>query len=134
MKEIRNLIVRLSTEMKKTILLSSHILSEVEIVASRMIIINKGKTIVEGSVSDLLNAAQSEVMFRVSDTERALALLTKYTLSKPTVVTDSISISIRNENISELNALFVRNGIDVQAIIPKRSLEEYFLRITEGKE
>ncbi|MCK7520021.1 MAG: ABC transporter ATP-binding protein [Ignavibacteriales bacterium] len=55
MKEIRDLIIHLSKDQKKTIFLSSHILYEVEMVADRMIIINKGSTQVEGSVEELLN-------------------------------------------------------------------------------
>ena len=56
--EIRNLILRLKTEQNKTILLSSHQLSEIELIANRMVIINKGKTIVEGDVQELLNAQE----------------------------------------------------------------------------
>ncbi len=56
MKEIRDLIIRLSKDENKTIFLSSHILSEIELVANRMIIINKGSKIVEGEVSKLLNS------------------------------------------------------------------------------
>lgn len=55
MKEIRDLIIHLSKSEGKTVFLSSHILSEVELVANRMIIINKGKTVVEGKVNELLN-------------------------------------------------------------------------------
>jgi ABC-2 type transport system ATP-binding protein len=49
----------LSKEKNKTIFLSSHILREVELIATRMIIINKGKTQVEGTVEELLNAGRS---------------------------------------------------------------------------
>ena len=56
MKEIRDLIIHLSKSEGKTVFLSSHILSEVELVANRMIIINKGRTVVEGTVSELLNS------------------------------------------------------------------------------
>jgi ABC-2 type transport system ATP-binding protein len=50
--EVRNLILRLRDEQNKTVLLSSHQLSEIEIIANRMVIINKGETIVEGSVQE----------------------------------------------------------------------------------
>ena len=71
MKEIRELIIHLSKEQNKTILLSSHILSEVEIVASRMIILNKGKKIVEGTVSELLNSDELQVTVEVDNLEIA---------------------------------------------------------------
>ena len=70
MKEIRDLILHLSKVEKKTIFLSSHILSEVELVANRMIIINKGTTKVEGYVKDLLNAKKLKVSFEVNDEEK----------------------------------------------------------------
>ena len=52
--DLRLLILQLKTEAKKTILLSSHILSEIELVADEMVIINKGKSIVQGKVNDLM--------------------------------------------------------------------------------
>ena len=51
--DIRNLILRLRNEQGKTVLLSSHLLSEIELIANRMVIINKGKTVVEGEVATL---------------------------------------------------------------------------------
>ena len=71
MKEIRELILYLSKEKNKTIFLSSHILSEVELVANRMIIINKGTTQVEGYVNDLLNANNLKVTFEVDNAENS---------------------------------------------------------------
>jgi len=61
MKDIRELILSLSADHRKTVFLSSHILPEVELTATRMIVINRGKTIVEGSVQDLLNAGRLRV-------------------------------------------------------------------------
>ncbi len=53
--DIRNLVVRLRTERKKTVMLSSHLLNEIELTANRMLIIHKGKKVVEGSVAELLH-------------------------------------------------------------------------------
>jgi len=75
LKEIRDLIIHLSKTEGKTIFLSSHILSEVELVANRMIIINKGKTIVEGNVSELLNSSNVKVTFEVDNVEEAKKVL-----------------------------------------------------------
>ena len=71
MKEIRDLIIHLSKEEKKTIFLSSHILREVELIATRMIIINKGKTRVEGTVDELLNPDKLRVTFEVDNLKKA---------------------------------------------------------------
>ena len=69
------MIINLSEEKNKTIFISSHILKEIEIIASRMIIINRGKTVVEGSVEDLLNAEELKVKFDVDDTEKTIEII-----------------------------------------------------------
>ncbi|HRN25393.1 MAG: ABC transporter ATP-binding protein [Ignavibacteriaceae bacterium] len=133
MKEIRDLILHLSKEKKKTIFLSSHILHEVELVANRMIIINKGTTKVEGLVNDLLNAKKLKVSFEVNDEEKTNNLLMqsgwkdKLEYNAKTV----FMFSLENEEIAQLNKYLVENGIAVSAVVPTRSLEDYFLKITD---
>ncbi len=135
MKEIRELIIHLSRDQHKTLFLSSHILYEVELVANRMIIINKGSTIVEGSVSDLLNREKMKVTFEVNDPENAKRLIanTNYISGLDTVVNNTMIFTLSPDNIPSLNKYFIDNNISVSAVIPTRSLEEYFLNIT-GKE
>jgi len=133
MKEIRDLLIQLSREKGKTIFLSSHILSEIEIVANRMIILDKGKKVVEGKVSELLNKNKLKVTFEVDDKNSARSLL------EGTVWNDKIFSNIDNKivfvleqkEISPLNKFLVEKNISVSAVIPTRSLEEYFLNITE---
>ncbi|MGE5402929.1 MAG: ABC transporter ATP-binding protein, partial [Ignavibacteriales bacterium] len=136
MKEIRDLIIYLSRERGKTVFLSSHILPEVEIVATRMIIISKGKTRVEGTVQELLNSGSLKVTFRVGDTEKALSLLngSAWREKLTSQANSDMFFSLKQEEISELNRFLVSNDIPVNAVIPMRSLEDYFLAITEGKE
>ena len=130
MKEIRDLILHLSKVEKKTIFLSSHILHEVELVANRMIIINKGTTKVEGYVQDLLNAKKLKVSFEVNDEEKTISLLAqsdwknKLESNAKTV----FMFSLENDEIANLNKYLVENGIAVSAVIPTRSLEDYFLK------
>ena len=133
MKEIRDLILHLSKVEKKTIFLSSHILSEVELVANRMIIINKGTTKVEGYVKDLLNAKKLKVSFEVNDEEKTNRLLSQSDwINKLESQAKTIFMfSLENDEIADLNRYLVENGIAVSAVIPTRSLEDYFLKITE---
>ena len=133
MKEIRDLILHLSKVEKKTIFLSSHILSEVELVANRMIIINKGTTKVEGYVKDLLNAKKLKVSFEVNDEEKTNSLLAQSDwINKLESQAKTIFMfSLENYEIADLNRYLVENGIAVSAVIPTRSLEDYFLKITE---
>ncbi len=133
MKEIRELILYLSKEKNKTIFLSSHILSEVELVANRMIIISKGTTQVEGNVSDLLNANKLKVTFEVDDPQKAASLISesKWGNKLESTANKNLIFMLQPEEIAQLNKLFVENNILVSAVIPLRSLEEYFLQITE---
>lgn len=133
MKEIRDLIIHLSKDQKKTIFLSSHILYEVEMVADRMIIINKGSTQVEGNVQELLNKNDLKVTFEVNDINKANDILSNtYWANKiSSEAINKIIFSIQQSEIAALNKYLVENNINVSAVIPTRSLEEYFLQITE---
>ncbi len=132
-KEIRDLIIYLSKEKEKTIFLSSHILHEVELVANRMIIINKGTTKVEGNVKDLLNAKKLKVTFEIDDEQKVKDLIMnsgwkdKFEMNTKTVFV----FSLEGEEVPQLNKYLVENNISVSAVIPKRSLEDYFLKITD---
>ena len=134
MKEIRDLIIRLSKEENKTIFLSSHILSEIELVANRMIIINKGSKIVEGEVSELLNSSTLKVTFEVEDTAAVIKILegTRWNRIIESMSEKKFVVSIEQSAIPVLNKYLVENGVMVNAIIPVRSLEDYFLTITSG--
>jgi ABC-type multidrug transport system ATPase subunit len=133
MKEIRDLIIHLRDEKNKTIFLSSHLLSEVEQIANRMIIINKGKTVVEGYVQDLLNSAELKVTFEVDDLDSAKNLISqsRWDSKMESSTINKLIFNLSPEEIAVLNKYFVDNDISVSAVIPTRSLEEYFLKITE---
>jgi ABC-2 type transport system ATP-binding protein len=132
-KEIRDLIMYLSKEKGKTIFLSSHILREIELIANRMIIINKGNTVIEGTVDDLLNMDKLKVKFEINNSEKALNILKqskwkgKY-LSKEN---NYLIFGMDKSEIHELTKFFINNDIELSAVIPMRSLEDYFLNITE---
>lgn len=131
-KEIRDLIISLSREHGKTIFLSSHILREIELIANRMIIINKGKTIVEGSVSDLMDSSDMQVIFEINNSGEALTAIneTQWNDKVKSHYNDEIVFTMEREEIKELNKFLVSKGFEINGIIPKRSLEEYFLKIT----
>ncbi|MDP3446384.1 MAG: ABC transporter ATP-binding protein, partial [Ignavibacteria bacterium] len=134
MKEIRDLILFLSKEKGKTIFLSSHILREVEIIASRMIILNRGTTQVEGTVQELLNADKMSVTIEVDRIDVAVNLLqNSYWADKyKSHVKNELHFEMMQNEISELNKFLNQNNFNVSAVIPVRSLEDYFLKITEG--
>ena len=136
MKEIRDLITFLCKEKNKTIFLSSHILSEVEQVANRMIIINKGKKIVEGSVRDLLNQADLKVSLEVLEIENAERLIRQSHWADKLISTNdhTMIFNIQSDEIAELNKYLVEKNVSISALVTTRSLESYFLNIMEEPE
>lgn len=133
MVDIRDLILELAADHKKTVFLSSHILPEVELTASRMVIINRGKAVVEGAVQDLLNAGRLKVTIETSEVQRALELIRATPLhSQIQSSTDgAIIMMMEREEISGLVAHLADARIPLSAVSPVRSLEEYFISLTQ---
>lgn len=133
MKEIRDLIIYLSKNENKTIFLSSHILYEVELVANRMIIIDKGSAKVEGKVNELLNANKLKVTFEVDDINKAKVILanSSWIDKLDSSIESKLFFFLLPEEISLLNKYLVQNEVKVSAVIPTRSLEDFFLSITK---
>jgi ABC-type multidrug transport system ATPase subunit len=126
--DIRNLILQLKNEKNKTVLLSSHILSEIELIANRMVIISKGKTMVQGRVRDLLNAQDLIVAFSTGDNKAAGAVLQQMGIPY-SIEAQTLLVQIAQENIPEINSKLVDNNIKVYSIEAKRKLEDYFLKL-----
>ncbi len=131
MKEVRSLIRKLAQE-GITILLSSHLLHEVEQVCTTMAIINLGKLIKIGSVHDLLNESDTYITeIKAEPVEKARKILkdSKFIL----FVEESngvFKVKIANKDLSQLTRDLVKADIDISAIIPRTSLEDYFLSLT----
>ena len=132
--EIRNLILRLKTEQNKTVLLSSHQLSEIELIANRMVIINKGKTIVEGDVKDLLNAQEIVVKLEVDRLSDACEYVSNsFGIIDINRINDSeFEINIEKKLVPKVIELLVQQGIEVHSIEPKRKLEDFFMKIIQS--
>ena len=132
--EIRNLILRLKNEQNKTILLSSHQLSEIELIANRMVIITKGKSLVEGNVQELLNAQELTVRLELSDVNKAIPLIQQHFANvEITRINEvEISLSIEKKQVSQLNKMLGDNNILVYALEPKRKLEDFFMKIVQS--
>lgn len=133
-KEIRELILQLKADHGKTIFLSSHILPEVEIIANRMVIINKGSAIIEGSVNDLLNSGMLSVAFSVDDVQKSQMLIKGSALAPSFlgVSEHQLHMKLSKERIPECTSFLVENQIAIDGITSTRSLEEYFLSITRS--
>ncbi|MBK7430294.1 MAG: ABC transporter ATP-binding protein [Bacteroidetes bacterium] len=128
--DIRNLILQLKNERNKTILLSSHILSEIELIANRMVIISKGKTLVQGNVKELLDEEVLLVSFTVDNIEKARTLITnKFPQAFQSASENQILLHISKDEIPKYNKMFIDENIQVFGIESKRKLEDYFLKL-----
>lgn len=130
--EMRNMIIRLSKEQGKTLVVSSHLLSEMEIVADSMLIINKGKKVVEGNVKELLNPEYSIVELE-ADTETALNFIRNSEWNKylKSVANHIIRLEFNKDKIPDFNKELVAHDIRVESIRRIHSLEDYFLTQTK---
>ncbi len=131
--DMRNLILHLSRDLGKTLLVSSHLLGEMEMVADHMLIIHKGKKVVEGRVTELLNPEQSIVELLTPDLPATLVFLRQSewaaTVKEP--VNGTIRLEFNKQRIPELNRQLVEKGIPVLSLRPLNSLEDYFLSLTK---
>ena len=132
--DIRNLILKLSHERGKTILVSSHLLSEIEIIANRMIIIHKGKKIVEGEVKTLLDPSKTVVSIETTNNQEAFEKLSQSTWKQTLTMNDyQIQLETSKKDISEIIRFLSDKNIDIQLIQPRHSLEDYFLKLTKSE-
>ncbi len=131
MKEVRDLIRKLSQD-GITILLSSHILHEVEQVCTSMAIINLGKLIKIGSVQDLLNESDSSITeIKAEPLEKVKKVLESLNYISDIAESDgTFKIRIANKDLKHITRELIKADIDVSAIIPRTSLEDYFLSLT----
>lgn len=133
-KEIRHLLKKLSQENNTTILISSHILSEIENIADTIGVMEKGKLVTEQTKKQLHNKLNKNVDFEVSDTEKAIKVLEKIGLKRGTDYeirkTNTIILHTHLEQRDRINEQFVLNDIKVQKVnLCEENLEEYFTRI-----
>ncbi len=129
--DMRNLILNLSREMGKTVLISSHLLSEIELVANRMLIIHKGKKMVEGNVAELLDPSRSLVRIETGDDEAAAEKLRNSRWSS-FLLPDArgLELKMNREQVPQLITDLVSMEVQLLSVNPMHSLEDYFLSLT----
>lgn len=134
--DIRNLILFLSREQKKTVIVSSHLLNEIEQIATRILIIDKGKKLVEGTASTLINAEQAILEMEVSNKESANRILASSEWSNQLLPEreGKLLVKIKRSDIPAFNRMLASNGVDIYSLASRNNLEDYFLQVTAGKQ
>lgn len=134
--EVRDFIKELSVEHGKTILISSHILSEISLLADDIGIIDRGILIEESSMSELKKKNSKYILLQVSDISKTTLILERQFDVKDYSVQDEQSIRIYDTalNMGEINKALVMEDIAViSSAICNDTLEDYFKKITGGE-
>ncbi|AQQ15054.1 Daunorubicin/doxorubicin resistance ATP-binding protein DrrA [Corynebacterium glaucum] len=131
-EEIRELIVSLAREQGRTVLVSSHLLSEIEKMASHLTIINQGRCVFQGSQQELYDAQLPDVFIQTPAASIAAEVLRGL---HPAPADGGLELSgLTDEQVAEVCAQLVSHGIPLHQVVRKRrSLEEVFIGLT-GRE
>ncbi len=134
--EIRVLLRQLCEKAGKTILISSHILSEISLLADDIGIIDKGILLEEESLAKLEQISGKYIHFTISDTAQAARILEQVFNEKQFSIQDDHNIRLYNLSLSatKIIGVFIENGLEVsEAHTCEDSLEEHFKKITGGE-
>jgi len=134
--DMRNLILHLSREMKKTIFVSSHLLNEIEQVATRVVIIDKGKKVIEGSAAELFDPSNTIVEIDSTNNSECLQLLqqSQWLQYLQPQRGSLVLLKMNRDQLPQLNKWLVENNVGVISFQPRHTLEDFFLQVTSGKQ
>ena len=130
--DVRALILRLNQEHGKTVLLSSHLLPEIERVATHVLVLHQGQTVVAGAVHDLLTSSPARVQLLVDEPQITRRVLEEIPGKVQVLEAHNghFVLAMAWEQVPLVNRHLVGAGVTVRALMPMRSLEAYFLSIT----
>lgn len=135
MKQIRDLLTMLCKEYGITILISSHLLSEIESIAQTIGIIHHGKMLQEISMKEISDMGLEYIEITTPNIKQAAyTIAEKMNLQNFKIMEDNrIRVYDKKVSSQELSGVFADNHIAIQALnVKSESLEDYFLKLTEG--
>ena len=133
MRDMRLLIRRLADE-GMTVLLSSHLLAEVEELCNRVAIVRTGKIVYEGAIAELKRSAGTSYRLSTTDDERAMAVCRAQPgIDEVRVVHGRIAFTADDSAVTELSQALVEAGALISMLAPEHvTLEDLFFSLTEG--
>lgn len=130
--ELRNLIKRLSKEEKISVLISSHLIAEIELICDRVSIIKDGIVLKNAAVEELLMT--KETFFELDDNEKGVKILKENLGINAKINNGRIEAVVDENQISEINESFIKEGLKLKFVDKKhKNLEDLFLDITEER-
>lgn len=131
--EIRELILKLNQEKNITFLISSHILSELSLIATKYGIISKGQIIKEISNNELQHECRKYISISAEDNNKLHDVLIKNINNNDVLITSSSIRVYGDYNINELFKLFIENDVTITSIKTViTGIEEYYLNLISG--
>jgi ABC-2 type transport system ATP-binding protein len=133
-RELRDYLRKLAQEEGIAVIVSSHLLSEMELMCDRIAIIQNGKLVDVRRLKELVTEVEQQtVFFEVNDPEKAKEVLQGHVAGGIMVRSEGLEINVSREQIPGINQLLVQAGIMVYGIKPAtKSLEDKFLEMTRG--
>lgn len=134
-REIRELLKRLAAESEITVFLSSHLLSEIERLATHLGVIHRGRLLFQGALQELHRACEPRIHIKTNNPLGALEVLRGQMVNCHLTGKDSVAVDSKcPEAIANVNRLLVQRGLEVYGIVEHSPrLEDLFLELT-GKE
>jgi ABC-2 type transport system ATP-binding protein len=133
MRDMRALVHRLASE-GMTVLLSSHLMSEVEELCDRVAIVSRGRVIHEGSLAELIESTSGRYELRTTDDDRATAIAAHAQgITELETTSHGLTFAADDRAVAALSLQLAQEGIGLTALVPRTAtLEELFFRLTEG--
>ena len=135
-RELREFVRNLVQTENISVFISSHLLSEIQLMCDRVAIIDKGKMITVSTVRELLDHSRDRVEWKVTPLMEAFNLLkTKEDIRDIQIKENLLICSLQSELISTYNRFLIDNGIDVHSVYEKTlTLEDLFMELTGGRQ
>jgi len=129
---VRRLIRDLCREEGKTVLLSSHVLHEVELACDQVAVLAEGRLVAQGDVTELLRPTHARLEVTTSDPDRAAEVAAALAwIARAEVEGDHLAVELAEPRAAALNRALVEAGLEVSALVPRRrTLEELFWELT----
>jgi ABC-2 type transport system ATP-binding protein len=134
-REIRAYIRKLAQEEGMAVIVSSHLLSEMEMMCDRIGIIQKGKLVDVQNVRDFVDGEELVYQFEVDDEKKANEVMNVFTPALPFEVKgNKLQVGLKKEQVPQLIKSFVEDGVEIYSVMPvAKTLEDRFLEITNEK-
>ena len=132
-KDIRDILATLKNDFNITILISSHILSELDLIADDYVIMSKGKVIQEDSKLAILSSLANKIIVSTATNQTAIEILTANNCDC-TLLPDKIEVNYTSLTINQIIDLLRENQIEIFEIYKEQvSFEEYYFNLVEGR-